>query len=166
MKVILTKRQFEVLNMKVSGMQDKQIAGELGITLRTAKFHAEQLAKKMKTPRGIIEIINLFGKFEMKPVWVPNPRAPQIVVGANPERQKKGVNSMIPEKDPWRTIHLPLNLWERLHVQFARILWANGEAPGALTSEEKKVRTAARVDAMEKLIVLCERTEQEDTFRV
>ena len=69
-------------------------------------------------------------------------------------------------EDQWRTLHLPLNLWDRLHVQFARILSANGEAPGALTSEDKKARTKARVDATEFLVLLCERTENSETFRV
>lgn len=72
----------------------------------------------------------------------------------------------IDSKDEWRTLHLPINLWERLHSQFARILLANGQAPGALTSEDKKVRTAARVDATEFLVLLCERTENEEVFRV
>lgn len=69
-------------------------------------------------------------------------------------------------KDEWRTLHLPLNIWERLHTQFARILLANGKPPETLTSEEKKVRTAARVDATEFLVLLCERTESNETFRV
>jgi hypothetical protein len=69
-------------------------------------------------------------------------------------------------EDQWRTLHLPLNLWERLHVQFARILRANNTPPGALTGEDKKARTAARVDATEFLVLLCERTENEEVFRV
>jgi hypothetical protein len=68
--------------------------------------------------------------------------------------------------DEWRNLTLPLNLFDRLMVQYARILLANGEAPGALVSEEKKVRTAARVDATEMLVLLCERTESSETFRV
>lgn len=69
-------------------------------------------------------------------------------------------------EDQWRTLHLPLNLWDRLHVQFARILVANGTPPGALTGEDKKARTAARVDATEFLVLLLERTEHEETLRV
>jgi hypothetical protein len=72
----------------------------------------------------------------------------------------------MPEKDEWREIKLPLNLWDRWRIQFARILLANGEAPGALVSEDSKVRIAARLDAMEKLLILCERTESSETFRV
>ena len=73
----------------------------------------------------------------------------------------------MPENDDqWRTLHLPLNIWERLHSQFARILLANGKPPETLTSEDKKVRTAARVDATEFLVLLCERTENEEVFRV
>jgi len=70
------------------------------------------------------------------------------------------------DKDEWRNISLPLNLWERLHVQFARILVANGERADSLTSEDKKARTKARVDATEFLVILCERTGSDVTFRV
>jgi hypothetical protein len=70
------------------------------------------------------------------------------------------------EKDSWKTLHLPLAIWDRLMVQYARILLANSEASGALVSEDKKVRTAARVDATEMLVLLCERTEDDKVFRV
>lgn len=73
----------------------------------------------------------------------------------------------MPEQDdPWRTIKLPLNLWDRWRIQFSRILLANGETPSALMSDDKKVRVAARLDAMEKLLILCERTEDDKVFRV
>lgn len=73
---------------------------------------------------------------------------------------------MIETPDEWRSFSVPLNLWDRLHAQMARVLRANGERPDALLSEDKKARTAARVDAIEFLVLLCERTEDERIFRV
>lgn len=85
MDVTLSKRQFAILQMKMEGMQDKQIADKLGIRLRTAKFHAERLFKLMKASRGTIELIGMFGHFEMKPVWVANPQAPRIKIEKHPK---------------------------------------------------------------------------------
>ena len=81
-------------------------------------------------------------------------------------RQSRQGKPMTETPDEWRSFSVPLNLWDRLHEQMARILRANGTPPTALTSEDKKLRTAARVDAIEFLVLLCERTEDERVFRV
>jgi hypothetical protein len=82
---------------------------------------------------------------------------------ATPESER---TSPMPDKDEWRTLQIPLNLYDRLHVQLGRIMLANGQAPEHLSSEEKRVRTAARVDAIEFLVLLCERTEDNKVFRI
>ena len=69
-------------------------------------------------------------------------------------------------KDEWRNLTMPLNLYDRLLLQCHRILRANGEIGDHIFSTDKKVRTASRVDAIEFLTILCERTEDEKVFRV
>ena len=45
---LLTKREREVMKYVVSGLLNKQIAGELGTTEKTVKFHRAHVMKKMK----------------------------------------------------------------------------------------------------------------------
>jgi DNA-binding NarL/FixJ family response regulator len=47
-KVKLTSRQAEVLQLVAEGMQDKQSAGELGISAKTVNKHRQQLMNKLK----------------------------------------------------------------------------------------------------------------------
>ncbi|HYV94117.1 MAG TPA: LuxR C-terminal-related transcriptional regulator [Chitinophagales bacterium] len=44
----LSEREFEVLQLIVEGLTDRQIAYELGITQHTANAHRKSLVKKMK----------------------------------------------------------------------------------------------------------------------
>jgi DNA-binding NarL/FixJ family response regulator len=43
----LTARERQVLALIAQGKTGKEIAAELGITLRTARFHREKLAQKL-----------------------------------------------------------------------------------------------------------------------
>jgi DNA-binding NarL/FixJ family response regulator len=45
----LTTRERQVLALIAAGRSGKQIAAELGITLRTARAHREKLARKLGT---------------------------------------------------------------------------------------------------------------------
>lgn len=47
----LTPREREVMNLIVRGMLNKQIARELGISIRTVKVHRARVMKKMGAPR-------------------------------------------------------------------------------------------------------------------
>lgn len=80
MQVKISDRQFAVLVRKIAGKSDKQIADELHIGVRTAKYHAEGLCKALKVGRGAGDLISKFGSFVIQPVWVPNPNAPKLIV--------------------------------------------------------------------------------------
>jgi two-component system nitrate/nitrite response regulator NarL len=43
----LTARELEVLGLCADGLANKQIAGRLGVTSHTAKFHVESLLRKL-----------------------------------------------------------------------------------------------------------------------
>lgn len=53
---LLTARERQVLALIAAGKRSKEIAVELGITLRTVNTHREKLAKKLGTsnPAGFI----------------------------------------------------------------------------------------------------------------
>jgi len=44
----LTPREYEVLNQVVSGRLNKEIASELGITIRTVKEHRRRVMEKLE----------------------------------------------------------------------------------------------------------------------
>ena len=46
---ILTARERQILSLIAAGKRSKDIASELGITLRTVNTHREHLAKKLGT---------------------------------------------------------------------------------------------------------------------
>jgi FixJ family two-component response regulator len=51
----LTPREFEVLRLVIAGMLNKQVAGELGIKLRTIKTHRARVMRKM----GVVSVAEL-----------------------------------------------------------------------------------------------------------
>jgi FixJ family two-component response regulator len=55
----LTRREHEVLNKVVSGLLNKEIASELGITERTVKAHRRTIMEKMETKSlaGLVTMI-------------------------------------------------------------------------------------------------------------
>ena len=57
----LTKREGEVMKLVVSGLLNKQIAGELGSSEVTVKMHRGQVMRKMKA-QSIIELLRMAEK--------------------------------------------------------------------------------------------------------
>ena len=57
----LTKREREVMRLVVSGLLNKQIAGELGSSEVTVKMHRGQVMRKMKA-QSIVELIRMAEK--------------------------------------------------------------------------------------------------------
>jgi FixJ family two-component response regulator len=54
----LTPREHEVLNQVVSGRLNKEIASELGITIRTVKEHRGRVMEKMKAD-SLAELVTM-----------------------------------------------------------------------------------------------------------
>ena len=54
----LTPREYEVLNQVVSGRLNKEIASELGITIRTVKEHRGRVMEKMKA-NSLAELVTM-----------------------------------------------------------------------------------------------------------
>jgi len=90
----LTKREREVMRLVVSGLLNKQIAGELGSSEVTVKMHRGQVMRKMKA-QTLVQLVRMADKIgitsEAEPpicenlipnssfgksnCWVPRPRA-------------------------------------------------------------------------------------------
>jgi len=63
----LTEREREVLAALAAGKLNKQIAGDLGITLPTVKFHRARIMERMHA-RTVAELMHLFAMLERPPV--------------------------------------------------------------------------------------------------
>ena len=57
----LTKREGEVMRLVVSGLLNKQIAGELGSSEVTVKMHRGQVMRKMKA-QSLVQLIRMAEK--------------------------------------------------------------------------------------------------------
>jgi FixJ family two-component response regulator len=68
----LTPREFEVLRLVIAGLLNKQIAAELGITLRTIKTHRARVMQKM----GVVSVAELV-RLAQKANVVPTPHGPK-----------------------------------------------------------------------------------------
>ena len=62
----LTPRELEVLRHVVNGRQNKQIAGELGIGLRTVKLHRTNLTRQLRVP-SVAELTRLVAEAGLFP---------------------------------------------------------------------------------------------------
>ena len=57
----LTKREREVMRLVVSGLLNKQIAGELGSSEVTVKMHRGQVMRKMKA-QSLVQLVRMSAK--------------------------------------------------------------------------------------------------------
>ena len=60
----LTKREREVIGLVVSGLLNKQIAGELGSSEVTAKMHRGQVMRKMKA-QSLVQLVRMADKIRI-----------------------------------------------------------------------------------------------------
>ena len=79
MKIRLTRMEFKVFHGMMGREGTLEIAQRLGITKRCARFHVENIYKKLGV-RKWPEFLMLFGHFEPRLVWVANKEAPKIAV--------------------------------------------------------------------------------------
>ena len=66
----LTPRQHDVLNHVVLGRLNKEIASELGITMRTVKEHRARVMEKMEA-NSLAELVTMIGIRLTNPIWSP-----------------------------------------------------------------------------------------------
>jgi FixJ family two-component response regulator len=64
---LLTPREFEVMQLVITGMLNKQIAGELGTAEKTAKVHRGRVMQKLGV-RSVAELVHLTQKASVSPM--------------------------------------------------------------------------------------------------
>jgi FixJ family two-component response regulator len=69
----LTPREFEVFRLVIAGLLNKEIAAELGITLRTTKVHRSRVMQKMNVI-SVAELVRLAQKAGITPL----PHSPKV----------------------------------------------------------------------------------------
>jgi RNA polymerase sigma factor (sigma-70 family) len=62
----LTPREFEVMQLVITGMLNKQIAGELGTAEKTVKVHRGRVMEKLGVP-SVAELVRLVEKARLAP---------------------------------------------------------------------------------------------------
>jgi len=63
----LTPRERQVMALVVSGLLNKQIGGELGISEKTVKAHRGQVMQKMKA-NSVAELVKMADKLQLTPI--------------------------------------------------------------------------------------------------
>jgi FixJ family two-component response regulator len=63
---LLTPREFEVMQLVITGMLNKQIAGEMNVTEKTVKAHRGRVMQKLGI-RSVAELVQLVQKAEVPP---------------------------------------------------------------------------------------------------
>jgi two-component system, LuxR family, response regulator FixJ len=67
----LTPRERDVLNQVVSGQLNKEIASELGITIRTVKEHRRRVMEKMEAT-SLAELVTMVVAARLQETGMPN----------------------------------------------------------------------------------------------
>ena len=62
----LTPREHEIMTYVITGMPNKQIAAELGISVETVKIHRGRVTAKLGT-ESVVELLRLSERAEVKP---------------------------------------------------------------------------------------------------
>lgn len=68
--ILLTPREIEVLASAATGMSNKEIARELGISLHTVKFHLESLTRKLHAQGRTEAVVKAIGLGLLQPVRI------------------------------------------------------------------------------------------------
>jgi FixJ family two-component response regulator len=63
---LLTPREFEVMQLVITGMLNKQVAGEMNIAEKTVKLHRGHVMQKLAI-RSVAELVQLVQKAEVPP---------------------------------------------------------------------------------------------------
>jgi FixJ family two-component response regulator len=63
---LLTPREFEVMQLVITGMLNKQIAGELGTAEKTVKVHRGRMMQKLRVT-SVAELVRLVEKADIAP---------------------------------------------------------------------------------------------------
>ena len=63
---LLTPREFEVMQLVIRGMLNKQVGGELGVAEKTVKVHRGRLMQKLGVT-SVAELVQLVQKAEVRP---------------------------------------------------------------------------------------------------
>ena len=63
---LLTPREFEVMQLVITGMLNKQVAGELNVTEKTVKAHRGQVMQKLGI-RSVAELVQFVQKADVPP---------------------------------------------------------------------------------------------------
>jgi len=63
---LLTPREFEVMQLVIRGMLNKQVGGELGVAEKTVKVHRGRLMQKLGVV-SVAELVQLVQKAEVRP---------------------------------------------------------------------------------------------------
>ena len=71
---LLTPREFEVMQLVITGMLNKQIAGELGTAEKTIKVHRGRVMKKL----GIVSVAELVRLVETAQIAPTTPRGTKV----------------------------------------------------------------------------------------
>jgi FixJ family two-component response regulator len=72
---LLTPREFEVMQLVITGMLNKQIAGELGTAEKTVKVHRGRMMQKLRLS-SVAELVRLVEKVGIAPAKTPKTKVP------------------------------------------------------------------------------------------
>jgi FixJ family two-component response regulator len=79
---LLTPREFEVMQLVITGMLNKQIAGELGTAEKTVKVHRGRVMEKLGVT-SVAELVRLVQRARLAPLANSRPRSNrQTAIGA------------------------------------------------------------------------------------